>query len=70
MATKAYRFCSDIRAPDTLFPTLRELKRNGIDFSSSALRKKRILCHPLKKGNSNGHGCTAGVFFSSGKIKA
>ncbi|XNM43013.1 DUF2608 domain-containing protein [Escherichia coli] len=26
--------------------------------------RKRILRHPLKKGNSNGHGCTArGIFF-------
>ena len=62
-------FALTSRAPDTLFPTLRELKRNGIDFSSSALRKKEDTLPPFEKGNSNGHGCTAGGIFSSGQDK-
>ncbi|MDM4915583.1 DUF2608 domain-containing protein [Escherichia coli] len=52
--------CSDIPCTGTLFE-LRELKRNGIDFSSSASGRKRIF-DPLKKG-TNGHGYSQGVFF-------
>ncbi|WP_289249216.1 hypothetical protein [Escherichia coli] len=54
-------FALTSRAPD--FFRHCGIKAKRLDFSFPH-RKKRILCHPLKKGNSNGHGCTArGYFF-------
>ena len=63
-------FALTSRAPDTLFPTLRELKRNGIDFSSSALRKKEDTLPPFEKGKLKRSWLySQGVFFSSGQDK-
>lgn len=64
-------FALTSRAPDTLFPTLRELKRNGIDFSSSALRKKEDTLPPFEKGKLKRSWLySQGDFFLPGKIKA
>lgn len=63
-------FALTSRAPDTLFPTLRELKRNGIDFSSSALRKKEDALPPFEKGKLKRSWLySQGIFFSSGQDK-
>lgn len=67
---KHIAFALTSRSPDTRSATLRELKRNGIDFSASALSTNDKGGVPLEQGKLKRSWLYSnGVFFSSGQNK-